>query len=305
MINYLKNFKLTGLAILLLVFSTSCSSDDSDYDHKDTEIPITQEINFGIQKVYNNAFGNILVNQDNQSLYFFAADVTGESNCNGGCTGVWPPLIGELSEMEIASNLNLSDFGTITRNDGQKQITFKGWPLYYFSPEGDGVLEPRNKTEGDGIGGIFYVAKSDYSMFLGRQIVEGSAEEAKIYLVDDYGVTLYFTTGDEENISNCSDGCASVWPPFAAAENLVLPSSLSAEYFSFAQRDDELGPQLTLFGSPLYKFAQDNGVRGNVLGQAGGPDANFFVMEALSFFDDSIGNLNINKKVAQIDKVLD
>ncbi len=182
-----------------------------------------------------------------------------------------------MSELDLGSNLNSSDFEEIIREDGQKQITFKGWPLYYFSPEGDGVLEETNNTQGDGRSEAFFIAKPDYSIMIGRQLI-GEEEEAISYLVDDRGVSLYFTTGDEENISNCSGGCASVWPPFVAPNNLVLPSTLSIAEFSTTNRNDDLGPQLTVTGNPIYRFSQDDLIRGSVLGQAGGPNANFFVM---------------------------
>lgn len=58
---------------------------------------------------------------------------------------------------------------------------------------------------------------------------------------------------------------------------MVLPSIVSEGTFLDITRVDNLGPQLALDGSPLYRFSQDGLQRGSVLGQAGGPNANFFV----------------------------
>jgi len=260
-----------SFALCLLVFLNSCSNDDD---------PQVEDPEPGLKIASSATFGNILVNQGNQSLYFFANDISGESFCKDGCAAVWPPLTGEVYDFELGEGLSASDFNTITREDGFKQITYKGWPLYYFSPEGDGVLEQPGEISGDGKNSVFYVAKPDYSIMVGKQsVVEG--EDALIYLVDDRGVSLYLNTGDEEDISNCSGGCAGVWPPFKTPEYLNLPSIIAANQFSTVNREDDLGPQLAVFGNPLYYFASDEQARGSVLGQAGGPAKSFFVVEPI------------------------
>src|SRR5690606_29778202 len=124
-----------------------------------------------VQVISNADFGYILVNQKNETLYFFANDIKGESTCNGGCASAWPPLIGEVADLALSESLDESDFGTITRGDGQKQITFKCWPLYYFSPNADGVLETAAAINGDGANNVFYIAKPDYTVMLGKQVV--------------------------------------------------------------------------------------------------------------------------------------
>ena len=263
-------FNLMILAVLALVFFPSCNKNDDDVQPEEPE--------FRIQQVNKVGFGYILTNQDNQSIYFFAGDVTGESNCNGGCANVWPAVLGEAYQVELGAGLDRGDFGTITRADGQKQLTFKGWPLYYFSEAGDGVLENPGQTLGDGRGGVFHIAKPDYSVLLGRQVVT-PGEEAVVYLVDDRGVSLYHNTADGENLSNCSGGCAGVWPPFQVEGDLVIPSSLDINEFATLDRDDDLGPQRSFQGQPLYRFSQDEGIRGSVLGQNGGPNQTFFVNE--------------------------
>jgi predicted lipoprotein with Yx(FWY)xxD motif len=45
------------------------------------------------------------------------------------------------------------DFGTITREDGKKQTTYKGMPLYYFA--GD---KKAGDVTGQGMGKVWYVA---------------------------------------------------------------------------------------------------------------------------------------------------
>lgn len=260
-------------ALLIVVQLSSCNNDD------DSQNPIGENDDMiSLQLSNSTEFGEVLVDQKNQSMYFFAADVSGESFCSGGCAEKWPAVLAEMYQLEISSDLELQDFGTISREDGKKQLTFKGWPLYYFSPLSDGVLETPGLTQGDGAGGLFHIAKPDYSVLLARQVVEEGGESIT-YLVDDRGVSLYFNNGDAENQSNCNGGCPNVWPPFQTPTNLVLPSSINQNDFQSIERADDLGPQISFNNSPLYFFTNDEQKRGVVLGQAGGPNKTFFVSE--------------------------
>ena len=267
--NNRKFFNLMGLAVLVLFLMSSCTKDD--------DVIPQEALKFNIKILNNSEFGYILTDQNDQSIYFFAGDVTGESNCNGGCADTWPPVIGDVYDLQLGGNLYRDDFDTVTRGDGQKQITYKGWPLYYFSPDADGKLEKPKEVLGDGRGGVFHVAKPGYTVLLGRQSVE-EGKDAVVYLVDDRGVSLYRNTADGENSSNCNGGCAGVWPPFKEA-TLIVPSSLESYDFDTLNREDDLGPQFSFKGSPLYFFSQDEEKQGSVLGQAGGPNQTFFVIE--------------------------
>lgn len=69
-----------------------------------------------------------LVDGKGMTLYTFDKDPAGEgkSACNGPCVGNWPPLMAE--EGAMASG----DWAVATRDDGKKQWTYKGKPLYRF-----------------------------------------------------------------------------------------------------------------------------------------------------------------------------
>jgi predicted lipoprotein with Yx(FWY)xxD motif len=258
-----------ALAIVGLILMTGCVKE------KEVEEIVDDQVQ--IQVINDAQLGNILVNQNNQVMYFFAGDVTGALNCTGDCNDVWPPMLGTLSDLELGANLNRDDFGTVATAYGDAQFTYKGWPLYYFSAEGNGELEAPRQTGGDGRGGVFHVAKPDYTVLIGRQSVVDNEAEV-VYLVTDWGVTLYLNTADEENLSNCAGGCAGVWPPLPKID-LVIPSSLETYDFDEVYRDDALGPQFSYQGSPLYSFSQDEQQQGRVLGQGGGPNQTFFVVE--------------------------
>jgi len=85
-------------------------------------------------KVSSSKFlGDFLVNQSGFVLYYFLNDSEkfAMSTCEGDCAVQWPPFY--VADLILPENLRAVDFGEITRADGLKQTTFKGWPLYLYS----------------------------------------------------------------------------------------------------------------------------------------------------------------------------
>jgi predicted lipoprotein with Yx(FWY)xxD motif len=85
--------------------------------------------------------GKVLTNDNGMTLYVFDKDSSGKSACNGPCAGNWPPL------MANADAMAMGDYSVITREDGSKQWTYKGRPLYTWKNDkkpgditGDGFL---------------------------------------------------------------------------------------------------------------------------------------------------------------------
>jgi predicted lipoprotein with Yx(FWY)xxD motif len=80
----------------------------------------------------NSPVGTYLVGPSGRTLYLWAADSGGKSSCAGACAQVWTPLIGTGS---AATGVNAADLSTTTRSNGQKQITYNGHPLYYYTAD--------------------------------------------------------------------------------------------------------------------------------------------------------------------------
>jgi glucose/arabinose dehydrogenase/predicted lipoprotein with Yx(FWY)xxD motif len=76
--------------------------------------------------------GSFLVDGEGMSLYLFMADEPGSavSTCYDQCAEAWPPLLSE--GMATAEDVNADLLGTLERDDGSMQVTYNGWPLYYF-----------------------------------------------------------------------------------------------------------------------------------------------------------------------------
>ncbi|MGH2347233.1 MAG: hypothetical protein ACRDG4_18555 [Chloroflexota bacterium] len=77
--------------------------------------------------------GQILVNAQGMTLYLYTPDKKNQSNCTGDCANFWPPVIVPAgSTVPTAMTGIAGTFGTATRTDGTKQLTYDGAPLYTF-----------------------------------------------------------------------------------------------------------------------------------------------------------------------------
>jgi predicted lipoprotein with Yx(FWY)xxD motif len=96
--------------------------------------------------------GKVVVNQDGYTLYLFTKDSKdpSKSNCNGTCAKIWPPALtdGTPSIDGVPADL----VGTVTREDGTKQITIGGWPVYTYI----GDKKP-GAWKGQFVGGTWFV----------------------------------------------------------------------------------------------------------------------------------------------------
>lgn len=76
--------------------------------------------------------GKVVVNQDGYTLYLFTKDSKNpsKSTCYDKCAKIWPPALtdGNPSIEGISADL----VGSVTREDGTKQITIGGWPVYTY-----------------------------------------------------------------------------------------------------------------------------------------------------------------------------
>ncbi len=252
-----KVFLLLFLSIFIL---QSCNDDDEkDPQQKENKVKLAN----------SSKHGEILTDANGKSLYFFSLDTKETSACIDGCLDKWPVFYEE--ELTLDSGLDLVDFGTITRADGKKQTTYKGWPLYYFF--NDAIA---GDTNGDNVNSVWFIAKPDYSlMYVKAQLVgeDGNnyksdytvGNEATPYIVDINGRTLYTFIKDKEDTNNFTKEDFSnngVWP-IAEITLDKIPSILKESDFGTI---DVFGrTQLTYKGRPLYYFGQDS-QRGDNMG---------------------------------------
>ncbi len=105
-------------------------------------------------KLGTTAKGTVLMDSTGFSLYMFDNDKTpGASSCNGGCSSTWPPIMTTAAAAPSGITGATGAFSLITRDDGTKQVAYKGKPLYRYTPD-----KAAGDTTGDGVGGVWHLA---------------------------------------------------------------------------------------------------------------------------------------------------
>jgi len=101
----------------------------------------------------NSKYTAFLVDGKGMTLYLFTKDSPGASTsaCSGNCVKSWPPLL-TTGKPVAGAGVDMSKFGTITLADGTTQVTYNGWPLYYYAKD-----QQPGDTNGDGVGSVWYL----------------------------------------------------------------------------------------------------------------------------------------------------
>lgn len=98
--------------------------------------------------VNQTAIGSVLANPRGMTLYTFAHDTPGVSNCNGPCAVHWPPFRAPPGAQSFGA------WSVIRRADGTTQWAYRGKPLYtWFKDKAPG------ETTGEGVGKVWHVAR--------------------------------------------------------------------------------------------------------------------------------------------------
>lgn len=98
--------------------------------------------------------GTYLTDGTGRALYMWDADRRGASTCYGQCAASWPPLT-ITGSATAGPGVTASLIGSSTRSDGTRQVTYGGWPLYYYAPDvRPGQLTGQGNT---GFGAVWWV----------------------------------------------------------------------------------------------------------------------------------------------------
>ncbi len=233
------------LAVLALVFTAGCTQNTpAPPSPAATTVPAAPPVSSDTVKTASTSLGTVLTDARGMTLYFFTPDIPGSGNstCYGQCEKFWPVFF--TPSPVLSPPLAAADFSVITRTDGTKQTSYKGWPLYYYLSD----TRPGD-LKGEGVTGNWFVAKPDYTVMLVRQ--PGAGE----FLTDGSGRSLYFLASENTGETACTGACLTNWPAFSAG-SLVAPSILKSSDFAGAKRPD--GTTQSLFrGRLLYYFIKD------------------------------------------------
>jgi len=104
--------------------------------------------------VRSTRFGRILFDGRGRVLYGFTRDRRGgPSQCYGACAAAWPVYFAQ-GVATAGTGVRKSLLGKTRRRDGRLQVTYNGWPLYYYVHDGPGQVLCQNVDE---FGGLWLV----------------------------------------------------------------------------------------------------------------------------------------------------
>jgi len=156
-----REIRLATIAVVaisaVLVAAAGCGGDDYDAGAAaNTQAPAaTTAAGTTAVKIADVAkLGKVLVDPAGLTLYTFNNDVanSGKSTCNGACAATWPPLVATDAALVKPVGL-VADLGVITRDDGKKQVTYGGRPLYRFAAD-----KSPGDAGGQGLSGVWFAA---------------------------------------------------------------------------------------------------------------------------------------------------
>jgi len=258
------SYCLIAAVAMIALFTTSCKKTQ-------TVDPMPTTVVTGVQLSTNTKLGAVITDNNGRSLYFFSKDVAGASTCVDACAITWPPFFKDSPA--IGTGLAATDFAVITRTDGSKQNTYKGWPLYYYSGDVNA-----GDTNGDAFNNLWAIGKADYTVMFGNAQLVGldgaqyndqslAGVGASTFITDANGRTLYEFTKDTHATNTFTKADLSndtVWPMDRVTSIGSIPTVLDKTQFTLITTFGI--SQLTYKGHPLYYFGQDAGVRGSTKG---------------------------------------
>ena len=100
---------------------------------------------------------SILVDSKGMTLYLFTPDKGGTVTCTAACAQNWPPLtLPSGVSSPTADKTVTGKLATVPNPGGGTQVTYNGWPLYYYFKDKD-----TEDTYGQGVGGKWFVVTPD------------------------------------------------------------------------------------------------------------------------------------------------
>ncbi len=107
--------------------------------------------------VGKSRYGSILFDGKGRALYAFTRDRRGgKSRCYGACARAWPVYF-KRAALRAGKGVKRKLIGTVRRKDGRLQVTYNGWPLYYYVNDvSAGQVTCQNVSE---FGGLWLVVR--------------------------------------------------------------------------------------------------------------------------------------------------
>lgn len=122
-------------------------------------VSISDAATGALQKVTVKPYTGILANAKHHSFYLLSNESGAKIHCKTSCLSIWPPLLVKTSVTSVSVGAGVAGkIGFVKRSSTMKQVTFNGYPIYFFS----GDSGP-NQVNGQGIvsdGGTWYLVRA-------------------------------------------------------------------------------------------------------------------------------------------------
>lgn len=110
----------------------------------------------GVGVATSDVWGSYLVDAEGYPLYMFTADRPDRrSVCYDDCARMWPPLRTFGDPVPVNALVRPRLLETVWRRDGTQQVTYAGWPLYYYQQDFEAGMVTGQDVKG--FGGDWYL----------------------------------------------------------------------------------------------------------------------------------------------------
>jgi len=211
-------------------------------------------------------FSPVVVNGKGRTIYRFDRDSNQPptTTCLEDCVKTWQPVLAP-NGVEVDAGIEEDLVGSVTRPDGNEQLTLNGWPMYYFHED-----LSLGQTAGHGVGNAWYAMSplgsraektSEPAPGSGKpQVLEIAEVEglSPAIVVNGKGRTIYRFSKDDNSPprSTCDGECLEIWQPVLAPNGVQVGDGIDEDRVGTLTRSDG-SKQLTLKGWPLYYFHKD------------------------------------------------
>jgi len=213
-----------------------------------------------------DGFSPLLVNAKGRTIYRFDRDSNDPptTTCVEGCLKTWQPVLAP-NGVEVDAGLEEDLVGTVTRPEGDEQLTLNGWPMYYFHED-----LKLGQTAGHGTGDAWFAISPSGGR--AEKSADGPAPANKpqvlrvaevdglspAIVVNAKGRTIYRFEKDDNNPPRtaCVEDCLKTWQPVLAPNGVQVGDGIDDDLVGAITRPDG-SKQLTLKGWPMYYFHKD------------------------------------------------
>ena len=119
--------------------------------------------------------GQVVTDGNGMTLYRFDKDTAKPpvSNCNGACATLWPPVLAGDGQLSL-NGIDKGVIGTVARQDGSKQVTINGWPIYRYAKD----TKPGD-AQGQGVGGTWFAVTAQGKQASGSPVTAPAATSSQ------------------------------------------------------------------------------------------------------------------------------